>query len=351
MRVGIIGTNWGLMHLGAFRAAGAEVVALCGQNEGKTRDIARREGVPLATTDVEALCASAEIVVVAGPDRAHPDHIRAALRAGRHVLSEKPLTRTAQEAREIAALEAGLPPGRVCAVNFPYRMLPPVSALARWVWQRPPARHVSVTVLNRFAAAEGWATEGPLLGQSGDFGGLSHVVDAALWLMGGAPVWVQAALTGRPVHTVTLHVGLSTGAQVTVNHLPATAPGIHGQWAILGDGWQATFAGGYEPALGGWRIGPACVFEGGEKREIGTRVEPQPGQREPWAEAHVGTARALLEAIRGGERGALARFAEGAMVQEVLGAAMRSEEEGKRVRVEGSGAAALRLPGSDPASM
>ncbi|HEX5749425.1 MAG TPA: hypothetical protein VFZ09_24565 [Archangium sp.] len=28
MRIGVIGTKWGLMHVGAFRAAGVEVVAV-----------------------------------------------------------------------------------------------------------------------------------------------------------------------------------------------------------------------------------------------------------------------------------------------------------------------------------
>ena len=52
VRIGVIGTKWGLMHVGAFRAAGAEVAALCGQNPDNTRAVAAREVIPLATTDV-----------------------------------------------------------------------------------------------------------------------------------------------------------------------------------------------------------------------------------------------------------------------------------------------------------
>jgi myo-inositol 2-dehydrogenase/D-chiro-inositol 1-dehydrogenase len=336
MRIGIIGTHWGLMHVGAFRAAGAEVVALCGQNEAKTRDIARREGIPLAMTEVAALCAAVDVVVVAGPDRWHAAHIHQALDAGRHVLSEKPLTRTALESRALLAREKTLPPTQRCAVSFSYRMLPPVAALERWLRQQPPARHLTVTVLNSFAAAEGWANEGPLLGESGDFAGVSHLLDTALWLLGGRPLWVNATLMGRPVHTTTLEVGLSTGAQLTLQQLPAAEPGIHGRWSILGPGdtWQARFAGGYVPERGGWCIGPAEVYEGGVWSEIGPLVEPLAGQREPWAEAHVATARTFLGLLRGEERGSLARFADGARVQEVLEAAMRSEQEGRRIPCE-----------------
>ena len=334
MRIGIIGTHWGLMHVGAFRAAGAEVVALCGRQETKTRDIARREGIPLATTEVAALCAAVDVVVVAGPDRWHAAHVGQAVDAGRHVLCEKPLTRTAPESRALLAREKTLPSTQRCAVSFPYRMLPPVAALARWLRRQGPARHLSVTVLNGFAAAEGWANEGPLLGESGDFAGVSHILDAALWLLGTTPVWVHATLTGRPVHTATFQVGLGTGARLTLQHLAAAEPGIHGRWSILGDGWQARCAGGYVPERGGWCIGPAEVYQGGVWSEIGPLVEPFSGQREPWAEAHVAVARAFLDLLRGEEHGSLARFADGGRVQEVLEAAMRSEQEGRRVSCE-----------------
>src|SRR5262245_38143661 len=63
MRIGIIGTNWGRMHIGAFRAAGAEVVALCGLDAGRARSVATEERIPLATTDVAELIAASEAVV------------------------------------------------------------------------------------------------------------------------------------------------------------------------------------------------------------------------------------------------------------------------------------------------
>ena len=86
VRIGVIGTKWGLMHVGAFRAAGAEVTALCGRSPDNTRDVAAREGIPLATTDVRELCAAVDAVVVASPDAQHPAHVEAALEAGRAVL-------------------------------------------------------------------------------------------------------------------------------------------------------------------------------------------------------------------------------------------------------------------------
>jgi myo-inositol 2-dehydrogenase / D-chiro-inositol 1-dehydrogenase len=332
VRVGIIGSHWGRMHVGAFRDVGAEVVALCGRDPSKTREIATSEGIALATTDVAELCDAVEIVVVASPDRVHARHVSQALEAGRHVLCEKPFTHTAEEARTLVAQERGRAAQR-CAVSFPYRMLPPLAALARWLRDRPPARHLAVTVSNGFSAAEGWGEDGPLVGESGDFGGVSHVLDAALWFLDGTPAWVQASLTGRPVHSAVLEVGLAGGPRVSLSHLAATEPGIHGTWSIRGDGWQVGFTGGYEPALGGWRLGPIGVFEGLAGRELAGLVTPIAGRCEPWAEAHRTTARAFLDLVRDGEgsRGSLARFQDGARIQEVLDAAVRSELECRRI--------------------
>src|SRR4051812_32934797 len=134
MRVGIIGTQWGRMHIGAFRAAGGEVVALCGRDSEKTRALAATDGIALATTDARVLCEAADVVVVASPDALHFEHGRLALEAGKQVLCEKPLAASEAEARELERLTAG----RRAAVSFPYRQLPPLRALKGWLQQNGP---------------------------------------------------------------------------------------------------------------------------------------------------------------------------------------------------------------------
>lgn len=353
MRIGVIGTKWGLMHVGAFRAAGADVTALCGRSADHTRAVAAREGIPLATTDVRELCAAVDAVVVASPDSVHRAHVEAALGAGRPVLCEKPLTRTAEESRALLAhARSATSP---LAVNFPYRMLPSVRALKAWLAERP-VRHLALTLRNGFAvdegdtsgplpgasgdprgsahAEDGRATARPLLGASGDWGGMSHVIDAALWLAGAAPVWVQASLSGRPVHTAALHVGLSSGAVLVLTHAACPEPGIHGGWTLLGRGWEAGFSGGYVPSREGWCVSPVRGFEHGTWRDVAPGLEPRPGEREPWAQAHVEGARRFLALLRGEPRDGLATLEDGATVQEVLAAAMVSEETGRRVHLE-----------------
>jgi predicted dehydrogenase len=322
MKVGIIGTSWGLMHVGGFRAAGATIAALCGRRADRTREIAAREGVPLATVDPDELCRAADLVVVAGPDALHAEHVRAALDRDRPVLCEKPLATTAADAERMA--DRVRASGRPCAVNFPYRTLPAVGRLKAHIAGRA-VRHLACTVENSFAGA---ATDA-----SGDFGGVSHLIDAALWLAGGDPVWVQAALSGRPVTSAALQVGLSTGGLLVITQIACSRPGIRGTWLVAGDDWQASLWAGYAPERGGWVLSPVDVADASSTARLGETIEPVAGRREPWAEAHVDTARHFLAAVGGAGLGPLASFDQGLAVQRVLAAALVSDERRARVAI------------------
>jgi myo-inositol 2-dehydrogenase/D-chiro-inositol 1-dehydrogenase len=164
------------MHIGAFRGAGADVVALCGRDLAKTRAIAAAEGVSMATDSVFELCAAVDVVVVASTDRLHLDHVRAAIERGRGVLCEKPLCLNLDQARAMVRLAASA--RAPCAVSFPYRQLAPLRALRRALQERTPLRELDVVVRNAFLRPRPFATSGG--DPSGDLGGASHVVDAAL---------------------------------------------------------------------------------------------------------------------------------------------------------------------------
>lgn len=315
------------MHIGAFRAAGAEVVALCGRDRLKTVEVAGQERIALATTDVAKLCGASQIVVVASPDREHHAHVLTALKAGCDVLCEKPLSFTAEQALELSR-EAAARPDQVCAVGFPYRQLPAFSALR--AWGKP--QQLVVTVRNSFAAAPGREA-------SGDFGGVSHLLDAALWLLRDRPVWVHAAFVGEPPHSVSMVVGMSAGAQLTLSQTACVEPGIHGSWSLFGERREASVRGGYLPELGGWKLGPAIEY-GATNRVLSPELAPVRGSLEPWAQAHAETARELLGAIALGGRGRLASFDDGARVQVVLEAAAASARTGQRVEI-------APLPGDD----
>ena len=135
LRAAVIGTGFvGPFHVDAIRRAGyADVVALAGSNSGRTESRAAALGVERATTDVEALLADPQIDVihVCTPNATHVDLAGRALRAGKHVMVEKPLALTVADARglEQLAAERGLHGG----VAFTYRGYPMVQRAQRLV--------------------------------------------------------------------------------------------------------------------------------------------------------------------------------------------------------------------------
>ena len=324
-KVGIIGTGWGLTHLGAFRAAGAEVVALCGRDPGKTRSVAEREGVPLGTADVGELIDSADVVVVASPPDAHGAHVEAALRAGRHVLCEKPVSRSALEAEALAALAAETP-GAVTAVNFPMRWLGPLAALRGAVAEGRigAVRAVTAVVTHGFGAEP--ATEDGL-SPSAEFGGASHAVDAALWLAGDEPERVSGEFMGGPGRGIALLASTRGGAAVSVVFGAGRVPGIWGTWRLVGEEAEASFSAGYVPAVGGWVV--EAVRLGDEALTERISSDPAAGDVDPWFLSHVFCAKSFLAAVKSGDRGALPGFADGARVQRVLVAAADSACSGR----------------------
>ncbi|MFW5689803.1 MAG: Gfo/Idh/MocA family protein, partial [Spirochaetota bacterium] len=121
--------------------AEAELVGLCDRNSGRAKlyqsAIRKKTGkeVPVYTdAQFDRMLAEQRpdrVVVTTGPDRTHADYIVRALRAGLDVVTEKPMTTTAELAREI--LFAREETGRELQVTFNYRYSPPRSQVRRMI--------------------------------------------------------------------------------------------------------------------------------------------------------------------------------------------------------------------------
>jgi predicted dehydrogenase len=108
VKVGLIGSGFVAdLHAAAFRLVhDAEVVAVASPTPGKAPRFAGERGIPRAFTEYRDLLAVKEIdlVSLALPNDLHCQATLDAARAGKHVLCEKPLCRTLEEAdRMIAA--------------------------------------------------------------------------------------------------------------------------------------------------------------------------------------------------------------------------------------------------------
>ena len=123
INVGIIGSGFiGPAHIEALRRLGfVQVVALCDGTLEQAQEKAQALNIPHAYGNVEELLAHPDLHVVHNctPNHLHAQINRQILRAGKHVLSEKPLCMTPEEARELVELAERA--GVVHGVSFVYR--------------------------------------------------------------------------------------------------------------------------------------------------------------------------------------------------------------------------------------
>lgn len=105
--LGFVGLrNVGKGHVAfAQRLPQASIVAYADTNEERLRDACAKYGSAQCYTDTQALLQDDRVdaVVLAVPNHLHAPMAIAALKANKHVLVEKPISRTAAEAREMIA--------------------------------------------------------------------------------------------------------------------------------------------------------------------------------------------------------------------------------------------------------
>ncbi len=129
LRAGVIGTGFiGPVHVEALRRLGVTVTAIC-DVAGLAAQAAAKLAIPQAFADYRELlaCPEVDVVHITTPNRFHCEMSLAALRAGKHVVCEKPLAMNTREAaRIVQAVQAS---GRVFAVNYNVRFYPAVLQL------------------------------------------------------------------------------------------------------------------------------------------------------------------------------------------------------------------------------
>jgi len=197
--VGMLGHGFvGRAHLNAFRGLdhiappplSPRLVEVVGRRPEAAAEAARRYGFERAATDWRVLVEDPAIELFdnAGPNDLHAEPTLAALRAGKHVLCEKPLGRTAPESHEL--WQAAVAAGGVHMCGFNYRFVPAVR-LAREMIEAGEIGEVHGFHGTYF---QDWLAnpESPYVwrldrqragsGALGDIG--SHVIDLARFLVG-----------------------------------------------------------------------------------------------------------------------------------------------------------------------
>lgn len=195
LRVSLIGAGRaGMVHGRSFQAGvpGARLVAVADPSE-EAREAARRE-LGIERTFADPLAAAedsgTDAVVIATPTFSHAEIAIAALDAGKHVLCEKPLASTLDEAQAMA--EAARRAGRVFAMGFMRRF----DARFARVAERLAAGDIGQALFIR-CTGRGPGLPPPWAWDIARSGGLvaevnSHDIDTIRWLSGQEAVRVFA---------------------------------------------------------------------------------------------------------------------------------------------------------------
>ncbi|MFI7521830.1 Gfo/Idh/MocA family protein [Micromonospora globbae] len=258
LRVGMVGYAFmGAAHSQAWRTvnrvydlpARARMALICGRDAGNVAEAADRLGWDAYTTDWRDLVSrdDIDVVDVCTPGDSHAEIALAALAAGKHVLCEKPLANTVEEARAMAAAAATARASGVRSMcGFNYRRVPAVAMMRRLVadGRLGVIRHV------RAAYLQDWIVDPqfPLVwrlqkdragsGALGDIG--AHIIDLTQYVTG-------QRITGVSAVTETF---------VKERPLPAGSSGL----AATVDGSVDGHADGAGPATGPVTVDDAALF-------------------------------------------------------------------------------------------
>jgi len=168
-----------------------KLVALCGRDEAAVAAAARRYGYARYYTDWRKMVEDPEIQLFdnGGPNDTHAEPTIAAARAGKHVFCEKPLARSAREAK--AMLDAAVKAGVRHQTAFSLRFVPAVRQACELIRAGKLGRlyhfrasYLQEWIMPHYNAAMNWRLEKERCGSGalGDLG--SHIIDLGRFLMG-----------------------------------------------------------------------------------------------------------------------------------------------------------------------
>ncbi len=168
-----------------------KLVSISGRNEAAVAEAARRYGYLKYTTDWRQQVNDPDIQLFdnGGPNDIHAEPCIAAAEAGKHILCEKPLARTAEESK--AMLDAAEKAGVKHMVAFNYRFVPAIRQVRNLIdngalgqiyhWR---AVYLQEWIMPQYDMPIIWRLDKSIAGSGaiGDLG--AHIIDLAHYLVG-----------------------------------------------------------------------------------------------------------------------------------------------------------------------
>lgn len=239
IRLGVIGCGgMSATHAGGFDYLGEqlEITAVCDMVEERARQAAEQTGARLVVADYRELLDAVDAVLVVLPHDLHYEVGMTCLRAGKHVLMEKPLCNTERECFELIRTSEEV--GKVLMTAYPVRFWPVVLKLKEAIDSGEYGECFQLSIwTEQYTRPEdgSWVLSEKRLGGGQFFSHGCHYVDIMMWLL------------GRPIRGTHLGTNLGTpwmekeGTSNVTIEFESGALGYHfGTWGARGTrlGWS-----------------------------------------------------------------------------------------------------------------
>jgi len=346
VRVAIIGTG-GMANRHAEEYAkikGCKAVAACDVDLARARAFAEKHKIPQAFASVDELLKKGEFdaVSIVTPDAFHAPVALACLKAGKHVLCEKPLALNHKDAQKMVA--AAKKAGVIHMVNFSYRDWPCIQAAAGAVKRGEIGDiiHVEANYLQSWIPSKiwgDWKTTPAWLwrlssrhGSKGVLGDIGvHIVDYATYPVGPIKEVFSRlkAFPKAPKNRVgeyvldandsaVLNVEFANGA-LGVIHTTRWAGGHANRLFLKISGTKGSISMDSEISTGVYRISKGADLDKAQWIDVVCKPVPNNYQR-------------FIRAVRSG-RAEQPDFVRGAEIQKVLDACIESDRKRRPVKV------------------
>lgn len=355
VRVGVIGAGYIVqrLHLPVLQQlAGVEIAALAEANPERLRACMATFGIGRGHTDYREMLDRDELdaVIVAAPNAFHAPATIAALEVGCHVLVEKPMATSGDEAQRMADVARAR--GRILTVNLPRRFAAPYEAARALLAEGAAGEIYAATASSvRRAGIPGygsWFTTAALAGGGALLDVGVHILDVALWLLDEPRVIAVSATASNRLGRAGRGLGQwgidrsTVGTFDVEDRVTAQLRCAGGLVLTLEVAWAA-----YAPVLHGVRLlgtagglgvderhqpaGAVELYTDGPRGAIVTRTEvapetPPSGQR---------PLRGFIESIRAGTPPPVPAAA-GVRLARLCDAIYASARSGREVRLDGA---------------
>lgn len=211
MKVGMISFAHG--HAYGYTEAirqleGVDLIGIADEDEERGREVSTQFNTKHYAYYEDLLDQDMDAVVITSENSNHHQHIVAAARKGKHILCEKPLAATTEDAKEIIA---------VCKENnvilqtaFPVRFNTPIVKAKSIIEKGELGNIIAIKATNRGTNPGGWFVDRSKSGGGAVIDHTVHVVDIIRWYMGAEVKEVYAEIDNLISDTAIDDCGLLT---------------------------------------------------------------------------------------------------------------------------------------------